>query len=197
MKLYKANIIHLTPTESVFYNCYQTRFTHPMCSKPRAETLRFAAKSLFTLQPREEMGELIPNPPLQKRGAWDNCGMELWCVWSPGKGEWKWGKGVIIIVLCRHNQATGFFLAHMPRTFGVTMFWGWSSWPSDVKGHREDTGTCPVRGSVVLGSLKQLKLDTADSKFLKKQLGQTSYYLCSNSKTTWCSEDKQVFEKQR
>lgn len=69
--------MHLTPTESVFYKCYQTRFTYPMCSKPRAKTLRLAAKTLFTLQPREEMGELIPNPPLRKRGAWDNYGMEL------------------------------------------------------------------------------------------------------------------------
>ena len=43
--------------------------------------------------------------------------------------------------------------------------WG----PLMFKGHQVDTDTCPVGGSVVLTTLNhlKLKLDTADSKFLR------------------------------
>lgn len=42
------------------------------------------------------------------------------------------------------------------------------------KGHQVDTGTCPVGGLVVLTTFNhlKLKLDTADSEFLKNNSGK-------------------------
>lgn len=69
-------------------NLYFTSVTKPgsltqCAASQRAETLRFAAKSLFTAAKRGD-GRTDPKPTSQAR-AWDNYGMELWCVWSPGK----------------------------------------------------------------------------------------------------------------
>ena len=57
------------------------------------------------------------------------------------------------------------------------------------KGHQVDTGTCPVGGLVVLTTFNhlKLKLDTADSEFLKNNSGKHI------TESMWCLKDMQFF----
>lgn len=127
-------------------------------------------EGLFRRQPHEEMGEQISNLPWQSWRAQDTPGIKL--AHEEHGGRWleirkRWG--ILVLHRCQ--------LSYQLQRGGSSVFWGWSSGFFDVQMSLSRHSCMPM--SVVLTSLNwlELKLDTADSRFLKKQLGKRPHCL--------------------
>ena len=151
---------------------YQTRFLCLLCSKPKAETPRSAAKMFIdeAAKSGDRRTNLKSTP--QRWGAWDIYGVklgeygEMWL-----KIRKRWGNRPSAQAQLSYRLLHG---THFQKIVALACSEGGVFGLLMSRGHWMDIRAWPVGGLVVPTSLNwpELELDTADFKFLKNNLGK-------------------------